>query len=399
VNPAASIGVLAALGAALLSSALGLGIVIAQASSGAIGLDDAGAVAFPPLGAIPFSTVGAFVLLRRPRNVIGGLMLLAGTLMSLAFATDMYVRLDASTAEPLPGADAAAWFSDTAWISITMLVIPRLLLLFPDGHLPSRRWTIIGGLQAVLAVAIVLVAFTPGPLPDYGYDNPFGFEALAGVGALLEVNRTIVFVLMFVILVASCLSLVARFRYATGVERRQLKWIAWIVLVVALTETVGIALQPLWPDAGLAASGVAIVALIALPVAIGIAVLRYRLYEIDRIISRTIGWALVSGVLLAIFGGLVLGLSALLQTVTGGSTLAIAASTLAVAALFNPIRYRIQAVVDHRFNRARYDAGVVASHFANQVREEVDVGAVMEAFDDAVRRTVHPASSVVWIRR
>jgi hypothetical protein len=392
-------GPAAALGVAVVGTAVGLGLVAVRISTGAIGPDEVGGALFPPLGALPFAVVGTYILLRRPANTIGRLMLLIGTMMGIAYPADVYARLDAGEGGSLPAAGVAAWLSGNVWIVVITIVIPRMLLLFPDGRLASPRWRVVGVVQAVLVATIVLVAFAPGPLPDYAYENPFGVEALGGVSAVVEANQSIVFGLMFVVLVAACVSLIARFRRSTGVEHRQLKWIAWIVLVVGLAWTLGIIIQPFWRDVGSAVTGVAIIALIALPVAIGMAVLRYRLYEIDRIISRTIGWALVTGILGAVFASAVVGLQAALAGVTQGQTLAVAASTLVAFALFAPMRRRVQSAVDRQFDRARYDGERVVAAFGERLRDRADLAAVETDIAATVAEALRPGSATLWVRR
>lgn len=387
-----------ALATTMVGTALGLGLVLLRVSGAALPPEQLGSVLFPPLGAVPFAVVGTVLVLRRSKNVIGRLMLLVGTMMGLAFATDAYAKLDMTEAASLPGADLAAWFSDTTWIVTITIVLPRLLLLFPDGQLPSPRWRFVTVVQAALAAAIMLVSLTPGPLPDYPYDNPLGIDAMAGARTLLEANMNLVFAMMFVVLVAACLSLVARFRRSSGVERKQLEWIAWIVLVAALTETLGLMLRPWLPNIGVVATGIVIVAFSLLPISIGIAVLRYRLYEIDRLISRTLGWAIVTGILVAIFAGAVISLQALLAGITQGETLAVAASTLVAFALFQPLRWRIQLAVDRRFDRARYDGQRTVEAFAEELRDRIDLRAIELGALATVDRTVRPTHVALWLR-
>jgi drug/metabolite transporter (DMT)-like permease len=221
-----------------------------------------------------------------------------------------------------------------------------------------------------------------GPLDD----GPGDFEAAAGV-------------LIFALLIASIVSMLVRYVRSTGVERLQLRWLVTGLASVAVAVPVGFLLFALFGEAieGLAWLP-AMVAFTVPPIAIGIAVLRYRLYEIDRLISRTIGWAVVTGILLAVFGGAVLGLQAVLSDVTQGETLAVAASTLVAYALFQPLRRRVQSAVNHRFDRARVDADRTATAFAARLRDQIDLGGLEADIAGTVETALRPTSTGIWIR-
>ncbi len=201
-------------------------------------------------------------------------------------------------------------------------------------------------------------------------------------------------------MVAAAVSLVVRYRRAAGIERQQYRWLTAALAFVVAAVVGGYIVGLLLPAAG--ESGVvwlgAVVAFPLVPIAIGIAVLRYRLYEIDRIISRTIGWAIVTGVLAGAFALLVLGLTAVLQPFTGGNTLAVAGSTLIVATLFAPVRGRVQRAVDRRFNRARYDAERTVAGFATRLRDDVSLERLEGNIRDVVSLTLAPTSVGLWMR-
>jgi hypothetical protein len=205
--------------------------------------------------------------------------------------------------------------------------------------------------------------------------------------------------LAFALFVASIVSLLVRFARSDGVERLQLRWLVTGLAAVVFAVPIGFALFALFgPSIEGLAWLPAIIAFTLPPMAIGIAVLRYRLYEIDRLISRTIGWALVTGTLLAVFGGAVIGLQALLSDVTQGETLAVAASTLVAFALFQPLRRRVQSTVNQRFDRARVDADRTATAFADRLRDQIDLGGLEADIAGTIETALRPTSTGVWIR-
>jgi hypothetical protein len=265
------------------------------------------------------------------------------------------------------------------------------VILFPDGHLPSRRWRfLMAPVLAALVTGSLVVLVTPvetGFLPA----NPLAIPGLS-----VEINGAATGVSTLALVASVLLAVVAvvvRFRRAVGVERQQLKWL------VASVPLAGI----LFPVSFLAdLSGLVDVASVAavalLPGAIGLAILRYRLYEIDRLVSRTLAWALVTGILVAVFVLLVVGLQAVLAGLTQGQTLAVAASTLVAFALFQPLRARVQRAVDRRFDRGRYDGERVAAAFGERLRDQVDLTGVERDFAGTVGEALSPATSAVWIR-
>ncbi len=274
----------------------------------------------------------------------------------------------------------------------------------PDGRPPSPRWRPVlwaAGLAVVLlAFPIAIIAWPsrgvallgsgPGP-SDVVAGDPVATAVLGFLGALTNVGL----LLLLASSACSVAGLVIRFRRSTGVERAQLKWFAAAgVVEIALLVASTLEILP-WLQLSTA---LAITVSPLLPVAATIAILRYRLYEIDRIVSRTIGYLLVSGLLAAMFALLVVTLQGLLAPFTESNGLAVAGSTLAVAALFQPARRRIQWAVDRRFNRARVDAERIEGELTNRIRDQVDAGAVVGLLVTSVEQTVQPAFSTVWIR-
>jgi hypothetical protein len=336
-------------------------------------------------------SVGAVLAILRPRNPIGWLFLVCGLGFTVGIFSTEYVVRAASLEGGLPVVQLVDWLGTWAGLMALSLAIVFLPLLFPDGHPPGPRWRIFGWVAAVaFGVATVASAILPDQTAGYGgrLANPVGVGGPVGEIAAI-VNQVPV---MLILGLFSISSLGLRFRRSRGIERQQLKWFLLAVGTLLVTAIVGIATQieAVW-------YGV-LLAFAALPVAAGIAVLRYRLYEIDRIISRTIGYGAVTVTLAVVFVGAVLGLQAILAPITGGNTVAVAASTLIVAALFQPLRGRIQRIVDRRFDRARYDAERVVDAFAGQLRDEVDLDRLRIVLVATAEHAVRPNGASVWLR-
>lgn len=243
----------------------------------------------------------------------------------------------------------------------------------------------------------VLGWFRPGLIPDTTVQNPFG---IAGIEPLLDVLSLPLFQLAGpAAFVGGVASVVVRFRRGGEVERAQLKWlVAATALAVTAWPVIGLGTALGWPVLTTLAWSAGLLSFIAIPVAIGIGVLRYRLYEIDRIISRSIAWAMLTGVLVAVFAVGVLAFQAALARFTQGETLAVAASTLIAVSLFQPVRRRVQRVVDRRFDRARYDAERTVEAFAERIRNQVAVDAVLADLQATVTDSIKPSSSGLWLR-
>jgi hypothetical protein len=373
---------------ALVAAAMQVGLVVFTLASDAVelGRSDPFATAI----CLAFSIVGALVASRQPRNAIGWIFLGVALSTGLSGAAHTFVEYHVTE-----GTDqrwvvgAAAAYSDVGWIPFVLVPATVLLLLFPDGHLVSRRWRFV----AWCAIAgIILALFTGGatePLQDFPtVNNPFAIDS-----SVLDPLTGLSFLLLIVGIAGSAASVVVRYRHAGHPEREQIKWLATAGAVVAVTFPLMLALYDVLPvhfaDAGIMLS------VLALPVAAGVAILRYRLYDIDVVINRT----LVYGALTTLLAGAYLGSVLLLQLVLSPSSdLAIAGSTLAVAALFRPARARIQALVDRRFFRSKYDAQRTLEAFADRLRDEVSLDALSSELRDVVTETMQPAHVSLWMR-
>jgi hypothetical protein len=346
---------------------------------------------FAGLYAVGFGGVGALLTWRRPGHLVGWILAVMGLVEAVDFATFEY-GLAASAGHSLPGGAYDGWVQLWIWVPFVALVAVYLVLLFPDGRVPSPRWRPVSWLAGGFAViAVAGLAVSPGSegpnLP--GLSNPFGVApavvpfdaAVAGLAGLVGC------------VVLAVWSLVARERRSTATERQQIKWLAWsgCLVAVALVPAVSLSLTP--GTAARVASGALFAAVLAMPAAVGVAVLRYRLYDIDRVISRTVAYAIVTGLLVGVYAGLVL-LST--QVFKFHSTVAVAASTLAAAALFSPVRWRVQRTVDRRFNRARYDAEATVAAFAARLKDAVDLDAVRGDLAGVVQAALEPAHISVW---
>jgi hypothetical protein len=268
-----------------------------------------------------------------------------------------------------------------------------LLMVFPTGRLPSRRWRPVAwAAGAVFVLAALSSPLLPGSPADGLRPNPIAIPALEGVLRLAYATANAV---LFGVILAALVSLVVRFRRATGVERQQLKWFAYGTALLLLLPVAGAVGARLGDTAGelLVAAIVS-----ALPVAIGIAVLRYRLYDIDRLVNRTVVYGLLTVLLAGVYAGLVFALSQLLNPADQQSALAVAASTLVVAALFQPARRRIQGLVDRRFNRRRYDAARTVAAFSTRLRDQIELDTLSTELLAVVDQTVQPVQLSLWLR-
>ena len=356
----------------------------------AVGVDDPFTpdIVLFPAAYLAFAAVGALILSSRPENVIGRLAMTAGVGGSLIGVVDSIARAEAE----LPGQAWAAWLAAVGF-PLTLAPILFLVLLFPNGRLPSRRWRLVAALL-LLGSGLVAAgnAFTPA-FADYRQPNPLGiagFEdgplAQGGLGWLLLILGAIL----------TTAGLVPRLLGARDIERQQLKWITFVAGIHALSWVLlALDLQPPWDEL----AGYAIfVSLTLIPAAAGIAILRYRLYDIDVVIRRTLVYGVLVAILGAVYVALVLGLQSALSGVTGGETLPVALSTLAIAALFGPVRGRVREVVDRRFYRSRFDTQQTLELFAGQLRDQVELEAVGRSLVDVAGQAVRPASIRVWLR-
>ena len=343
-------------------------------------------------------TVGAIVASHRPENPVGWLLCLSGVVIS----TDSFVAQYATYAllarpNSLPAGEAMAWIA--SWLLPIMIGVQVFyLLLFPTGRLPSRRWRWLAWLTvAFVVVGVILSAFSAGALMGAlgPIRNPLGIEGFTNV------YTTLLYTISPLLFGAAALSVFMRLRHAVGVERQQIKWLAYAAAAWALGiifNVITLAIDtPLWFER--AALAYFTVAGEAVPIAIGIAILRYRLYDIDLLINRTLVYGSLTAILVALyFGGIVL-LQRVFVLLTGEqSTLAVVASTLLIAALFNPLRRRIQSFIDRRFYRNKYDARKTLETFSSKLRDETDLSALSDDLVGVVTETMRPAHVSLWLR-
>ena len=346
---------------------------------------------------LPFAVVGALIAARLPDLSIGWLMLVTGLSLAVANITDGIIYLALSQKRTPAIGGWAASISSICNSAFFLLLVSTLFLL-PNGRLPSRRWGVVKVLVGALAVCDVLLVVNPGIFSDWdkeGVRNPIGIDVLGGV---LGVVDGIQAPLTVALLLGSIASVAIRFRGARGVERAQLRWIAVAVLATGTVWLGMAALNLVTPNSQVANAswGAAFASVGLIPIGIGLAVLRYRLYEIDRVVSKTLLYASLTLVLGATYVGLVLLGQAVSSAVTGSSSLSVAVSTLVVAALFLPVRARLQRVVDRRFNRHRYDTQRTLEGFGLGLREQVDLGTLERDLQMVVAETMQPSHVTLW---
>jgi hypothetical protein len=350
------------------------------------------------LNAVFYSTVGALVASRRPENLVGWLLCLFALSESVQlFGAEYAIYALLSRPNSLPAGEAMAWTS--YWILPVIIGLSVFyLLLFPTGLLPSRGWRPLAWLTvAFVFVGVISGAFSTGPVEGLGpIRNPLGIDGFPNVyGAVLDIMAP-------VLLVAAAASVFMRLRYAIGVESQQIKWFAY----AAAATVIGLSLAyviptvidtPLWFER--AGYAVLIAVIPAIPISIGIAILRYRLYDIDIIINRTLVYGSLTATLVALYFGGIVVLQRIFVALTGQqSTLAVVASTLLIAALFNPLRRRIQSFIDRRFYRRKYDARKTLEDFSVKLRDETDLDALEDDLVGVVTGTMQPAHVSLWLR-
>lgn len=374
-----------------------------------IGLLDPGRDLPVSLAVLAFLAVGALVASRRPENPVGWIVSglgLFGTLSAFLYEYAVYALLRRPGA--LPAEAEAAWLGQASGL-LAFGLLPFLFLVFPTGRLPSRRWRWVGWLSAaVIAVAVAYAVLL----------WPFRREAalrdiieVAGAGHV-ELLRDVGGGLAFLAAIASAVSVVVRLRSAKGEERQQIKWLAYAAGVVAagLVISFGWVIGPLSGSAEgsaiallgeritVAGKVIAGVGLLTIPLAAALAVLRYRLYDIDLLVNRTLVYGLLSATLgVGYFGGVVL-LQQAFAPITRGSDLAVVATTLGIAALFRPVRNRIQGLVDRRFYRRKYDAARALETFSARLRDEIDLDTLSRELQAVVSETMQPAHVALWLR-
>ena len=344
---------------------------------------------------IAVPAVGFVLASRRPGNRVGWIFLGAGLVLGLGFFCDRYGR-GGLVAAPgsLPAARGAAWLVNWAWV-IPTAGLAFMLLLFPIGRLRSRRWR---PAAWFVAAVFTLDAAAQVARACRVWADPFTALSDGWYGGA----HTAVLILVPAALLVGGAAVAVRFARSLGEERLQLKWFALAaLLVVAIAIPLGISpqigLSPAVASAAVSALKVVFcLALVCLYVAIAVAVLKYRLYDIDRVISRTLAYAIVTGVLAGVYAGLVLLAT---QVFRVHAPVAVAAATLAAAALFSPVRRRVQQRVDRRFNRARYDADQTVAAFAARLKDAVDLDTVREDLARVVQTALEPADVTVWTSR
>jgi len=361
------------------------------------------------LAVVVYAGAGRLIVSRVPGNAVGWLLGLTGLSLAASLLTEQYALYGLATAPgSLPAARLAGWGAGKL-AAVTVAVLFFLIVLFPDGRLPSRRWRPV--LWAMFAVAAGWAAgsFQVGTTVDGGftsalsaakvsYPNPLGiFPRHGWFGGL----QSVIFDLTAVTGALVVASVFARRRGASAELRKQLAWLGYVALLTAIWAVV----LPAYTGATGAGNGwlatllyvfLALTPVAGIPLACVMAVLKYRLYDIDRIISRTLAYAILTGLLVGAYAGLVLLATRVLSFHT---SVAVAAATLAAAALFNPLRRRVQLLVDRRFNRARYDAEQTVAAFAARLKDTVDLDSVRDELAVVVQQTLEPAHISVWVRR
>jgi hypothetical protein len=346
-----------------------------------------------------FAVVGALLVARRPTNLIGWIMAVVALMVAIFHAGGAYAAyVMATRGQPDALAVVGAWVGNWYWYLLLALAVIYLPLLFPDGRLLSRRWlpvAVLPGIGAVATVALGALADTlvVDPVVEgvrYRIDNPIGIEGLGEVEGLPVFG--LLTGLLLVGIVGAVASVVVRFRRSRGVERQQMKWFVYAAALLLLFPVEG------WlPE--IVSNVLFGVVLFAIPAAIGIAVLRYRLYDIDLVINRTLVYGPLTATLVLFYVGGVISLQYAFRTLTGqGSQIAIVASTLAIAALFNPLRHRVQEFVDRRFYRHKYDAAKTLESFGAKLRDETDLDRLGGELVVVVRETMQPAHVSLWLR-
>jgi len=390
-------------GACLALTGVGLGFLALNG-----GFQHANSIGSPALDAIvgvlllTFPTVGLAIAVREPRNAIGWLFLGAGVGASLEDALLGYATYTLVTAPgTLPGGAMAALVADAVWLPVMASATLLLFVLFPTGRPLSPRWRWFVWFVA-LDVAVYGVATLLNPEPLYFFpalSSPIGLE---WTGTTLQTVLDVASPLMFACLGIGMVALALRFRRSAGIERRQIAWLVYAgsVWVACMPGLIWLGDQGDWRVGGVLVADLMFSLLIAtIPLAVGIAILMHRLYDIDVVVKRTLVYGALTATLLGTYLGSVLVFRFVLSPVTGDSDLAVAASTLAVAALFRPARARIQAGVDRRFYRARYDTARTLETFSGRLRDELDLDALGTNLRTVVADTMQPTHVSLWLRR
>jgi hypothetical protein len=356
-----------------------IGLAVAMALPSAEADEDVWSLVATLVFALSFATVGALVASRRPDSPLGWIMCGAGLAYALGGVSVTYVESTLARGDDDVLATLADWVSGWVWMLGIGPAATFLLLLFPTGRLPSRRWRPVAWTAAgALTLMVVGIALTPLA----------GAEVAAGLGSFL----------LLLAVLASVASLVFRFGRARGEERRQLKWLTYaaavtglvLLLIIVAESTIGVSDE--------LSNTLISVSVAALPVSMGIAILRHGLFDIDVVINRTLVYVTLTATLVGAYVGAVLLLQLALSPLTEESDLAIAGSTLAVAALVRPVRARIQELVDRRFYRRKYDAARTLEGFGTRLRDQVELDSLSVELRAVVAETMQPAHVSLWLR-
>jgi hypothetical protein len=352
-----------------------------------------------------FPVAGFVIARRQPRNGVAWVFLGVGFAWTFSFVLDAYSEWAFTFAGSLPGGAYAAAFSGGMWVLGIAPLGTFLLLLFPDGRLPTPRWRLWAWFcGAAMLWVYTAITLSPGAVAETRPDvvNPMAIEALDDELAFLQAS-----VLLIPLAIVGCIvALVRRYRRSRGIERLQMKWfvaacsVVGVLYVATMILSIpydwGASRTPVWIGVLQNAS---FSAFLLIPISVGIAITRHRLYDIDRIINRAIVYAAATGLLALVYAGGVVGSQAMLRSFTGRTqnNLSVAASTLAVAALFGPVRSRVQAFVDRRFYRGKYDAALTVEAFSAHLRQETDLEALTDQLRGVIAQTVQPAGVTLWI--
>ncbi len=340
-----------------------------------------------------YGTVGALIVWQRPRNTIGWILCAIGIGTAITDFSGAYSAYGMIKGHLLlPGTEVFNWLGNTVWPINWVLFLVFLPLLFPNGHLLTRRWRIVGWLAAVLAFLSMLAGWL-----SLANVELFGKGIPADFWSSLSDNFNL---LVLPLTIAALVSLVLRFIRAKERERQQIKWLTYgtAIMAVLIIGSILILNDPNSPIYTLIFD----FAIMLLPLSIGISILRNQLYDIDRLINRTLVYGILTILLALVYFGLVFGLQALVHLFTGQisqSPIVVVASTLAIFVLFQPLRHRIQRIIDRRFYRSKYDAAKIIANFSSTLREEVDLNTLSEHLVAVVQETMQPAHISLWLRK
>jgi hypothetical protein len=354
--------------------------------------------------AVAFSTVGAIIASHRPKHPVGWLFCTIGLLVSVDhFCAEYATYALLAQPEALPAGEAAAWIRSWMWIVSGGLGV-FLVLVFPNGRLPSIRWRYVAWLNVfVIVLGSIAVAFSPGPVDALAPEirNPLGIDSL-GI-ALGQAVVDLVEGIQIVVALSAAVSPFVRLRHAGFEERQQIKWFAYAATILTVGALLSSRVPEVWEVWWISRVGFAfyIAGIVGLPVAVGIAILRHHLYDINLIINRTLVYGSLTASLVLVYLGGVAATEAAFRALTGQvkqPQLAIVVSTIVIAALFNPLRRRIQAFIDRRFYRKKYDAAKTLEAFSAKLRDETDLDALSGDLIRVVRETMEPAHVSLWLR-